>query len=495
MKLKQETVPEFISVLTNHFNPWWIGGNPPSTPGFRRRDFVYLNERINDNKALTLLGPRQVGKTTLIRQIIKELLENKKINTKRILYVTLDDIRLSLLCPEEYLMSDILEVYQSHILLETFEKIKEPVYLIFDEVQKIPNWAEHLKSLHATSPHIHILATGSASFSLTQKSKETGPGRQLPYVMFPLKFIDAMALYEFYYPSDLPVQKICETGYKLRDEFIKSITNKSMKDFYDSCNKALLEIAPFEAGIQAGLVRYFSRGGYPEIVIEKQASKCQELLQGYVSDMILKDLAPWYEVRDISKVQKLLFMLASLTGEKLNISEINKRLHGSELTIEKYVEFFEQVYVLGLLPPYTRSKLPSPKQPKLYFYDIGFRNGIISVLDVPFSSDEQGHVAETIVYDHLRRLSFKLNASSPGHVMYFQGKKGEVDFVVDLPRYSLEIPVEVKFRRSIDPRDFKGLREFQEEKKPPFSIIITTNKLDLIENDFYIPLWLFLLIC
>ena len=483
-----ETEKRILALLTNRFNRWWFNQNI-SVPKFKRRDFKYLIQKIDGSKSITLIGSRQVGKTTVVMQIIKELIEQRKIPSKRILYVQFDDVELRVLSKDNLLL-DVLKVYEKYVLLEDLNLTNEDVYLFFDEVQRVDNWAEQVKALLAANKKLHILSTGSAGFSISQKSKETLPGRQELFVMFPLKFTDAAALFCLNNKCDMNINSFSASGYELRNSFEASLKIKSFKEFFDLCKKTYLKFASHESEINAFLTRYFSKGGYPEVITTSDSSSCQKLLKSYANDVIVKDLMPWFRIRDFSTAEKLLFLLASISGEQMNISEFLKRMPGTNVqTITRYVSYFERLNLIGKVPVYTNSKFGSSKHPKIYFFDVGLRNAVLGVLDAPISDTQKGHIAETVAYDHILRLAYKLNASSRGDISCCIGKKGEIDFVLKLPRYSVELPIEIKFRENLG--SLKGIHEFGSG----IGMVITENKLDIQKEVLFIPMWMFLIMC
>lgn len=489
--LDAETEKRIVALLTNRFNKWW-GNQKIDVPTFKRRDFKYLAEKLEDPRAITLIGPRQVGKTTIVMQLIKELIDVRKVPPKRILYVQLDDVELRILCKGNALL-EMLTIYQKYILLEDLNTSNENVYLFFDEVQRVPDWAEHVKALLAANPRIHILSTGSSSFKISQKSKETLPGRHELFEMFPLKFADTFALGQ-QSSGKVDLGALKTASYELRNKFEEALSKKSFTDFLNYCININVKFSPQEAEIRAMLLAYLSKGGYPAIVNTSDAPTCQKLLRSYASDVIVKDMMPWFKIRDFESAEKLMFLLASISGEQLNVSEVLKRLSDSNgITVRKYISYFRDVGIIGILPHYSGAKMGSAKHPKLYFLDVGFRNALLGVLDAQMPDTEKGHLAETVAYDHIMRLAYKLNASVPGHVSFFRGKRGEVDFIVDLPRYSLRLPIEIKFRENIG--KLTGLEEFKERTKSKLAIIVTADDLELREDTLLMPLWMFLLMC
>ncbi len=494
MNIGIESEKNILRILSKRFNKWWQK-QALEVPEFRRGDFHYLKDRLAQPRAVTIIGPRQVGKTTVVMQLIKELLEEKKVEPKRILYVALDDQNLRREAGENTLLLDVLEVYQKNVLLEDLDSVKIKTYLFFDEVQKIPQWAEVVKTLVDSNKNIQIVSTGSASFKISQASKETLPGRQELYTMLPLKFADSIKLRRAMGFNELNAEELKSIGLSLKDGLERALlTPDSLPQFFDECKKYYLKNAAQETSVQAELRAYLAKGGYPEIISTKDAPTCQKLLLGYANDVIIKDLMPWFKIRDIETAEKLLFLLAAISGEKLNIEEILKRLPGSnKVTIRNYVDYFKSVDLISTLPVYSGLKMGSTKHPKIYFSDVGMKNALAGVLDAPLHETEKGLLAETTAFDHIKRLAYKLNAASEGKIFCYCGEKGEVDFILDLPRQKTKLAIEVKFRRSI--KDLDGIKEFMQEKKAEVGLVLTEGTLEKRGEIVLIPLWLFLLMC
>ncbi|MDO8340215.1 MAG: ATP-binding protein [Candidatus Burarchaeum sp.] len=487
-----ETEKKIVQLLSTRFNKWWNGGKIV-VPQFRRRDFKYVSDKLGEPRAITLIGPRQIGKTTLVMQLIYELIETRKIAPKQVLYVQLDDVELRLACPKN-LLTEILSVYQKYVLLEDLNTTQNDIYLFLDEVQRVEDWAEHVKALLAANKHLHILATGSASFIISQKSKETLPGRHELFCMYPLKFADALSLRQTTYGGKLDLVRLTTFSYGLRAKFEEALVKKSFGGFFGYAKEKYMEMATMETELTAGLIHYFSKGGYPEIITTADVSTCQKLLRSYANDVIVKDLMPWFGIRDFSTAEKLLYLLASISGEELNASALLKRISGSNsMTVNKYIDYLASLGIISLVQVHSGSKLGSTKHPKIYFGDIGLRNAQMGLLDAPMERIDLGHIAETVSYDHLMRLAYKLNSSAPGHIFCFRGKRGDVDFILDLPRHSIKLPVEIKFRKT--PTDIRGIYEFLETSNYKLAVIVTENTLELKEDILYLPLWMFLLMC
>jgi hypothetical protein len=123
---------EIVRVLYTH-NPWWQTGKVPRqlAPDFKRRDFYLLKEQMETKEITGIVGARRVGKTTLMYQLIEDLLES--IPPKKILYVKVDDPYLS---PTIESLRNIFDIYAINILSEPLETT-ELIYVMLDEIQSV----------------------------------------------------------------------------------------------------------------------------------------------------------------------------------------------------------------------------------------------------------------------------------------------------------------------------------------------------------------------
>ncbi|MBD0383245.1 AAA family ATPase [Paenibacillus sp. WST5] len=152
------------------YNPWWNTGQVPKefTRPVKRLGFYEARKIFNHpsiRRKIILSGPRRVGKTTIMYQMIEEQLKSSA--SKSIIYVSFDHPMLKL-CDT----GQILEVFQNNIASE-----HDQVYLFFDEIQYASEWDAWLKMLYDQHPNYKIMATGSASPILAAKATESGVGR------------------------------------------------------------------------------------------------------------------------------------------------------------------------------------------------------------------------------------------------------------------------------------------------------------------------------
>jgi len=180
-------------------NPWWK--NPQTSipeARFQRRvyfkPFKSLALQTNVRRATVLLGPRRVGKTVMIKQLIADLVETG-FDPQCILFAGIDTPVYSTISLEKFLS------FMPSSLDDTAPKV-----VIFDEIQYLRDWERHMKDLVDQYPMIKFIATGSAAAALRLKSRESGAGRFSEFMLPPLTF------YEFLLFLDRDVEMIAASS-------------------------------------------------------------------------------------------------------------------------------------------------------------------------------------------------------------------------------------------------------------------------------------------
>jgi predicted AAA+ superfamily ATPase len=177
--------------LLPRLNPWWDGAEVPRSlrkNDYRRREFDTLRELVGKRRVTAICGPRQVGKTTLVGQLIDALLNEDEVDPDHVLYLRTETSQL--LSQSEGVISDILDTYESHFLGESFTQVEEPVYVLIDEIQKVDGWDETLKFYVDTYPELTFVVTGSVTTLIQRDASETLVGRTQRQTVVPFKFAD-----------------------------------------------------------------------------------------------------------------------------------------------------------------------------------------------------------------------------------------------------------------------------------------------------------------
>ncbi len=335
--------------------------------------YVFLNEII------VILGARQVGKTTLLKILIKRLIENG-IHENDIFYFDLEDIFILEMFnkgPEE-----VFKYVNSKSLNKENKK-----YIFIDEVQYLKNPSNFLKlSYDHYKEKFKIICTGSSSLEIRKKFQDSMAGRFFSFQLSGLDF----------------------------DEFlwfkgIKIDLNSTLNEY---TNQELIKI--FE--------EYLIFGQYPKIaLIENEEIKKHYLLE-IIDTYLRKDIREVANFRDILKFNEVMRILSDHSG-LLNLNELSNTLRISRKTLEKIIFILENTYIINLVYPFYRNiRSELSKMPKIYFEDTGLKN-LLS--NQTFLKKIQGEIFENGIYLLLKKKFGKNN------IKYWRTKdKKEIDFIV-----------------------------------------------------------------
>lgn len=319
-------------------------------------------------KIVILYGARQTGKTTLSNKLINEL----DFNENEITRINSDDRSFD----------KFFEV----VSLGSLEKIINNTKLVFiDEAQKLPNIGENMKLLYDSPNRPMILLTGSSSFELAAKTKESLAGRALTYKL------NALSL----------------------EEISHSFGEKKVID---------------------GLEDNILYGQYPEIYSQKDPRQKQKLLEQLVDSTLLKDLLNLETITKPQKLLEILKILAYQMGSNVSILDISSRLEISRETVLNYISYLEQSFIIfrlkGISANMRSQTIKETRQMKIYFYDLGIRNMLIQNFDDLAYRQDSGALFENFII--LERL--KTNANNPMYNQYFYRDKEqkEIDLVETL---------------------------------------------------------------
>jgi len=349
---------------------------------------------IDTDNIIVLHGSRQVGKTYIL-YYLQEILKSQ---SKQTLFFDLEDSRFV----------DILDAgvdsFLSYLKNEGFDldKIKQEkaiLYVFIDEVQYLNNPSPLLKLLIDHHKYIQLIVSGSSSFNIKSKFSDSLVGRTVNFEVFNLSF----------------------------GEFLR------FKKANYNLSGALDE---FHLGNVIGLYQeYIFFGGYPKIVLEDSIEKKEKYLQQIIDTYIKKDIRDLANVKDIKKFNNLLKVLASASGQLLNISQLANTCSIAKQTIEHYLFILENTYVVKLITPFSSSaKVEVVKAPKVFFYD----TGLLQMLWLgSLQKNIIGNIFETSVFAEL------VKKYGQDNINYWRNRnQNEIDFIL---RYEGKmLPIEVK---------------------------------------------------
>ncbi len=295
------------------FNPWWKTGSVREewVKGYKRRLYFEIEKYVDKKQVILIWGLRRVGKTTILFQIIHNLLGS--IKPKNILYFSFDEIAFDL--------KDVLESYQKFILNRTFEETGEKLYVFLDEIQKVKDWENKLKIYYDLYPNIKFFISGSASVRLRKKSRESLAGRILDFLLKPLSF----------------------------EEFLE-MNGRDLKKIKENPELWKRDVLPL-------FYRYIKYGMFPELVNEDDEDFARKyILNNVIERVVYKDLPEEFGLKDVELLKKLIYIAGKNPGMIVNYKEISKDLGKDQRTIANYFEYLE----FGLLVKFVFNYRGSP---------------------------------------------------------------------------------------------------------------------------------------
>jgi len=258
--------------------------------------------------------------------------------------------------------------------------VKQPKMLFFEEVQYLENAGLFLKGLADLHLNIYIFATGSSSFHLHDKIRESLAGRAERLLLFPF----------------------------------------SLKEW---AGEKKGSSAIYEHGVLKKLDRMLIFGSYPEVCF---SDKPDFVLNSLVESFVIRDVSDTFQIRYPAKFRKLLSLMASQIGNLVNFSDWSSNCGLDIKTVESYANILEESNIIKLLPPYVGGKRAEIiSSPKVFFVDNGIRNLMVHQFNDFQSRADKGALFENWVFSELIK-----NSEYNDMIYYWRSKGGaEVDFV------------------------------------------------------------------
>ncbi len=417
-----------------------------------KREIVDLIiKRFKSRNIISIIGPRQTGKTTLCKEILPSMIK------KDFEYYTFDD-------PDERLRF-------SQNSLSILKNTKKQV-VIFDEIQKAPFMFESLKyAIDNYDKNIKYLITGSSQILLMKNIKETLAGR-----------ISLFNLYPF------SVREICANNLSLKNEnLLSQIVNNKIKNMKNKLSEYNLISSEIIRSIKEIINLHKKFGGLPPIWFiddnEEKFAWLKDYRRTYI-ERDLRDVGGFSNIEDLNLVHKLLSLR---TAQVLNMSNISKESGLSVNTVKKYIKILKIGLQIDLLQPfYSNVKKRLVKSPKIYFLDTGVLWSIVGESGV-----SDGVLFENWVYAEI--LKHRERYFTNSEIYFFRSSSSrEVDFIIK--NNSRIVAIEVKLTKNPDTRDSKNIRVFFKEYtrlKGVGIIVYPGDKAFEVEKNIYaIPDWI-----
>jgi predicted AAA+ superfamily ATPase len=323
-----------------------------------------LQSEFRSGRVTTIYGPRRVGKTTLANDYIKTL------NSDSVFSTTSDDIRTQ----------DVLSSQNLSRLLDFAGSYKT---IFIDEAQRVKDIGINLKMLIDAKPDLRIIATGSASFDLQNKTGEPLTGRQTPLTLFPISILE--------------------------------LKNK---------------MSNFE--IQNKLSDFLLFGMYPEIITVENSNEKKFILSELVNAYLLKDALELEKIKSSKTLLNLLRLLAYQIGNEVNHTELANALDIDQKTVSRYLDILEKCFVVYNLRGFSKNlRSEVVKSSKYYFYDVGIRNALISNYNDIYLRPDRGALFENFIF--MEKLKFNKYKEVYSNLYFWRTyEQKEIDIIEEM---------------------------------------------------------------
>lgn len=388
----------------------------------KRAIYKEVEDHLNKKEITLIVGPRQVGKTTLMI----ELLEKLKKKGGKVVYLNLD------------YESDRRYFESQDLLLNKLSlEIGVNGYVFIDEIQRKEDAGLFLKGIYDMHPGYKLIISGSGSIELKEKIQESLTGRKRLFELLPVTFTEFVNF---------------KTDYKYEEKPV---------DFFE------LEAVKTEILLK----EYLSFGGYPRVITEENIVEKRKVIDEIYRSYIEKDIVSLLNIDRPDAFSLLIKLLAAGTGNILNYSQTASSSGISVITLKKYLWYAEKTYIIKMLNPYFGNSVKElTKSRTVYFYDSGMRNFANNSFDLLYNQNEIGFVFQNfimnIISEHLRWRGWSLH-------YWRTTDKAEVDFVLN--KNNEIIPIEVKYSLIKKVGVKRSLRSFIERYSPKRAYIVNLN--------------------
>ena len=379
--------------------------------GIERDLKAVLDSKIGKGKVLLLIGPRQVGKTTLLKNILTSISSEKKVQFWN--------------CDESDVRQFLSEANSAK--LKSF--VGNSDFIVIDEAQRVKDIGLTIKLLHDSFPNVQLAVTGSSSLDLSNSINEPLTGRKFEYNLFPFSTIELV-------------------NHTSMLEEMRLLKNRLVYGFY------------------------------PDVVNNPGEEK--EILTNIVNSYLYKDVFEFQDIRKSSVIEKLVQALALQVGSEVSFNELGNLLGIDTVTVQRYVDLLEKSYVIFHIRSFSRNvRNELKKSIKIYFYDNGVRNSVISNFSPVELRSDIGALWENFLISE----RIKNNAYHNKHAKYYfwrTTQKQEIDFIeeVDQNLFAYEIKYNPKKVNSKCPVTFSN-----NYPNVPFDVITSENYMDFVVHE------------
>lgn len=410
--------------IISSYNRFWNTGSIEA--GIKRDILPVCLGQLDSKEVVVLKGVRRCGKSTLMAQVIQELL-TRNVHPAAILRINFEEPLFS----SEYSVELLEQIYR------TYRERVQPggkCWLFMDEVQNVPGWESWVRGRSETED-IKIFVTGSSSQMLSREIGTKLTGRNVPFEVYPLSFQEFLRFNNLEIETDLAYMAKKATVRKLFNDYLKY-------------------------------------GGFPEVVLRKATEDKELLLKNYFDDLLYRDIVTRYEIRDVANLRNLAVYLLTNIAKLTSITKLKNNFTISQDKTENYVSAIMESYLLFQLQMFSYSLKSTMRAGfKPYAIDTGLRNRVAFAF-----SEDMGWLVENVVFCHLKRHHEEV---------YYHSNGSDTDFVVkEGMKISKRIQVwyEDVSETVIPDRELACFRKPLEGHESAETILLTNDYEDVIDT-------------
>lgn len=407
----------------------------------KRKIFWEIKQYLKSDKILILRWPRQVGKTTLMKQL------QNTLNNEKTVFINLDNLDLVNKIKTPF---DLI----SYLKFEYSYNESEKLYLFLDEFQNIKQSWLFLKNIYDEYKNIKLICSGSSSLEIT-KNTEFLTWRKFVFDITSFNFSEYLQAKSF---------KNCDIEFDIEKNFI------DLESFYKT----------YKNELEWYFIEYLLIWWYPEVVLSSGQDR-QYIIKDIIDTYIKKDITQFLKIENVLAFNNLIKLLSSQIWNLVNKTEVNWIIWTWINTLKKYLDILIWTYVFSFVSPfYTNVRKEIVKMQKVFCNDLWMRNYLLYGKLTDFNSLDIWQLVENFVYNELtKKDNYALN-------IYQTISKSEIDFIFS-KSYNELIPIEVKYRNKVNfpvvMKNFEKNYYDRIDKK----ILFTKNTIKKEKNTYYIP--------
>ena len=397
-----------------------------------------VRENLDMPEMIAILGPRQSGKTTLMRQIFGTL-ENA-------LFISFEDRKILELFVEDE--KTFAELY-----------VKNNRYLFIDEFQYAKEGGKKLKYIYDHYPGTKILISGSSAPGLTIHGIKYLVGRIFVFNLYPLSFEEFLRYTNVALFATYLEKKESIAAYLFRNSELPEISMPLLEMLYEIYDE------------------YCIYGGYPRVAISETSDEKETVLRNIYSTYFLREIKDILSLTTDFKLSKLIKSLSITLGGLISYNSLEEVSGFDYKGLLVHLNILEKTYICKRVSPYfTNKRTEIIKVPKVYFFDTGFRNIIIDDFRAYDLRQDIGSLNENFVFTQATYAGVE--------VKFWRSKsRAEVDFVMEREGKLIAIESKSSFRRRT-----KSLTAFRDKYNPYRTIVAYRGGLEVRGGVVYLPL-------